>query len=247
MEALPQAGILEAMDTATLQAVERLRVFGYARLPGQVDPALLARLRAAIMPAISAARPDTQGFRDRRLLLAGPETCCFHIPEILERAEVLAPLRALLGSQAACKAVGVDVNLPGSRHQMSHMDCSYLFPEHAITLPPFAMVLNIPLVDVSEDNGPLELWPGTHGNQLDVDQDRMIASAPSLRMTMPAGSLLLRDIRTWHRGTPNVSEAPRPQIGITYARAWYGGAPVRARRACDDGAPAQPELAARAS
>jgi ectoine hydroxylase-related dioxygenase (phytanoyl-CoA dioxygenase family) len=217
------------MNATPLEIADRLRVFGYARLDARLDTDLLERLRSAIAPSIRSAVPDTQGFRDRRLLLTGPELEPFFIPEILDRPEVLAPLRALLGPEVSCKAVGVDVNLPGSSHQMSHMDCRYLFPEHAITLPPFAVVLNLALVDVTEDNGPLELWPATHGNQLDVDQDRLIASAPAVTMTMPAGSLFLRDIRTWHRGTPNRSHAPRPQLGITYARPWYGGAPIQTR------------------
>ena len=37
---------------------------------------------------------------------------------------------------------------------------------------------------------------------------------------MPAGSVLVRDIRTWHRGTPNRSETARPNLAMIYSRPW---------------------------
>ena len=43
----------------------------------------------------------------------------------------------------------------------------------------------------------------------------------SVRLTPRAGSVLLRDLRTWHRGTPNQSSAPRPNMSLVYTRPWY--------------------------
>jgi hypothetical protein len=37
---------------------------------------------------------------------------------------------------------------------------------------------------------------------------------------MPAGSLLIRDMRMWHRGTPNRSNEPRPNMALIYSRFW---------------------------
>jgi hypothetical protein len=37
---------------------------------------------------------------------------------------------------------------------------------------------------------------------------------------MPAGSLLLRDMRMWHRGTPNRSDEVRPNLALIYSRPW---------------------------
>jgi ectoine hydroxylase-related dioxygenase (phytanoyl-CoA dioxygenase family) len=47
---------------------------------------------------------------------------------------------------------------------------------------------------------------------------------------MPAGSLLLRDPRMWHRGSPNKSDAPRPMLAISYNRPWYRFNSVRVPR-----------------
>jgi ectoine hydroxylase-related dioxygenase (phytanoyl-CoA dioxygenase family) len=42
---------------------------------------------------------------------------------------------------------------------------------------------------------------------------------------MPAGSLLIRDIRMWHRGTPNRSDAARPNLAMVYFRSWFNTQP----------------------
>jgi ectoine hydroxylase-related dioxygenase (phytanoyl-CoA dioxygenase family) len=233
---------------ATTASVEtRLRVHGVAILADALPRALVADLAQALAPIIRSARAADAGFRQQRLLLSLPDAAAVAIPAVLARPAVLAPLRALLGAGLRLGGLGIDVNLPGSAHQPSHMDCPYLFPEHDLTLPPFSYVLNIPLVDVDEENGPLELWPGTHLNQRDVDQDALIGQLPSLRPRLSAGSLLLRDIRLWHRGTPNRSRLPRPQIGIAYCRPWYCRSEVRVPDACYRAlAPADQALVGRA-
>jgi ectoine hydroxylase-related dioxygenase (phytanoyl-CoA dioxygenase family) len=42
----------------------------------------------------------------------------------------------------------------------------------------------------------------------------------SERPLLRAGSLLLRDLRLWHRGTPNRSQSARPNLALIYARPW---------------------------
>ena len=74
------------------------------------------------------------------------------------------------------------------------------------------------LLDTDEENGATEYWPGSH---LDAGQsvltDRMVseellASWPrgSGRFACPRGSLLLRDMKMWHRGMPNTTAVHRP-------------------------------------
>jgi ectoine hydroxylase-related dioxygenase (phytanoyl-CoA dioxygenase family) len=210
--------LAKTSDPALL--ADLLRIEGYCVLPQRLAPAHVEELRDALAPRIRA--PGGTGFRHHRQLLQAADLHPFQRPDLWARAEVLVALRAVLGPAIHCQAMGVDVNLPGSTHQPSHMDCGYLFPEAPVSLPPFAVVLNVPLVDVTEDNGGIELYPGTHLNRADVDQDRVIPFLDGVTPLLPAGSLLLRDIRLWHRGTPNRSQAARPQIGIAYGRPWYG-------------------------
>jgi ectoine hydroxylase-related dioxygenase (phytanoyl-CoA dioxygenase family) len=47
---------------------------------------------------------------------------------------------------------------------------------------------------------------------------------------MPAGSLLVRDPRMWHRGTPNRSTEARPMLSLAYGRPWYRFNAVEVRR-----------------
>ncbi|WP_090824492.1 hypothetical protein [Paenibacillus sp. yr247] len=37
-----------------------------------------------------------------------------------------------------------------------------------------------------------------------------------------SGSIVIRDIRMWHRGTPNRSNYRRTNIALIYNRDWYG-------------------------
>jgi hypothetical protein len=67
---------------------------------------------------------------------------------------------------------GICSSLSAAVHQNAHCDIMPLFPELAIPLPVFSLVLNIPLVDVTEENGPLEVWPG--GTHLNPDRSNHV-------------------------------------------------------------------------
>ena len=70
-------------------------------------------------------------------------------------------------------------------------------------------------------NGPLEIWPGgTHSMPAGINMQEIAPQMHSELALMPAGSLLIRDLRMWHRGTPNRSNAPRPNMAMIYARQW---------------------------
>jgi ectoine hydroxylase-related dioxygenase (phytanoyl-CoA dioxygenase family) len=135
---------------------------------------------------------------------------------------VLPIVEALVGDDCICHYFASDTALPGSDYQEVHPDIFPLFPESDRVLPPYSIVLNIPLVDATEENGPLEIWPGgTHHYVAERSSvPRLAESMQSLRVLMPAGSLLIRDSRMWHRGTPNRSTAPRPNFTLIYSRFW---------------------------
>jgi ectoine hydroxylase-related dioxygenase (phytanoyl-CoA dioxygenase family) len=83
------------------------------------------------------------------------------------------------------------------------------------------VAVNFPLVDFREDNGPLEIWPnGTH-LMAGVDTVEGASDREPEQVLMPAGSVLVRDTRVWHRGSPNRSDAPRPNLALVYNRSWY--------------------------
>lgn len=219
------AGLHKTGDPALLG--ELLRVEGYCILPQRLPTTLVAELRAAVEPLIAASTPKTAGFRDRRFFFTMDDVAPYRRPEVWARPEVLALVRAALGPETCLNRIGMDVNLPGSSYQPSHMDCGYLYPESALALPAHSINLAIPLVDLDEEIGPMELWPCTNGNLRDADQDALVPYMHSVKPALPAGSLLLRDVRTWHRGTPNRSQRIRPQITISYHRRWFRGPHAR--------------------
>jgi ectoine hydroxylase-related dioxygenase (phytanoyl-CoA dioxygenase family) len=159
---------------------------------------------------------------------------------------VLPVVDALLGPDCICHYLASDTPLPGSEYQDTHPDIFPLFPETPMVLPPYSIVVNIPLVDAREDNGPLEIWPGgTHHYVADRARVPGIAAGMhSEHVLMSGGSIVIRDSRMWHRGTPNRSTDPRPNFTLIYSRYWlrlryrpipipretYDGLSERARR-----------------
>lgn len=109
----------------------------------------------------------------------------------------------------------------GSDYQSIHRDCPPLFPESGSETPMYQLALNFPLVDVTPENGPLEIIRGTHMMTRDegvnlLDSGKANIEAISLQM----GDVMIRDVRTLHRGTPNKTSMPRPMVVIGYSRSW---------------------------
>ena len=137
-----------------------------------------------------------------------------------------------------------NLNCPGSTYQPLHMDrpFSWRTPEaaaaagHGWPPPTTSLGCSIALEAITEENGATEVYPGTHratevidlpkGSRLDAFPDLLERWGPPARMTIPAGGVVIRDPRMWHRGVPNPSDRPRAMIAVTYhaavARHWRG-------------------------
>ena len=118
---------------------------------------------------------------------------------------------------------------PGSSVQNVHRDCAQLFPELQVALPPVLIVVNYSLDEFTVENGATEIWPGSHqtlNDDLDeistlrVGVDRP-AHSPSQQTLMPAGSIVVRDMRTWHRGMANTTDKTRTMLSLVYFRPYY--------------------------
>lgn len=96
---------------------------------------------------------------------------------------------------------------------------------------PYAIVINVPLIDMHPGNGVTELWPGTHllpyalsGSDIKVPLDLVEARRrvrPPVQPEVPAGSLVLRDLRLWHAGMPNHSQIPRTMLAMVHNAGWW--------------------------
>ena len=136
-------------------------------------------------------------------------------------------LRASLGERIyAYLPYGCNTSWPGSGVQHLHRDTGHLFPELATPLPMSLAVVNIPLVDFTEGNGATEAWPGSHlivdsPDKSELSLEERAAHMPSARLTAPAGSIIVRDMRCWHRGMPNQTDTIRTMIALVYFRQFH--------------------------
>lgn len=199
-----------------------LNSVGYFVLEEVVSAAVVERVRDAFVRILErhiAAEPANRG--KNRYNLALPGEAPFVDPELVDNPIVMPVLRRMLGADLAVTFVAVDTPLAGSDYQRAHADGRPLFPGLPVSLPGYAYVLNIPLVEFRLDNGPLEIWP--YGSHLVNSVDAQVGTAqyPPQQVLVPPGSFLVRDTRMWHRGTPNRSEEMRPNFATVYSRSWY--------------------------
>ena len=200
-----------ATDTNVL--AERLRSDGLVVFPDRLEDGFLGELRRAFTPLLDRYIADAgpnRGVRRHQMYL--PFEPPFSDPRLWGNPVVLDVVERVLGPDFECIYYGSDTPFPGSAHQPVHQDGGPLFPDWGPRPPIYSMTLNIPLVDLDEANGPLEWFDGAERPADDATPNRFVG---------PAGTLLLRDTRTWHRGSPNLSDRPRPMLALMYARSWF--------------------------
>jgi ectoine hydroxylase-related dioxygenase (phytanoyl-CoA dioxygenase family) len=217
-------------------ALRMLRDAGYVVIEGVLDQAFLSELRAAYDEALEqhiAARGGLEGINKKSF---GRNHIGLHLPLIMPFADpriVANPIgvqvmAAALGDDLTCSFYHSNTAYPGSGTQNVHRDYPPIFrTELQVPTPVTHVVFNVPLCDFTEENGSTEVWPGTH---LIVDTDpedgkmeqleERVEYLPSQRTNMPAGSIVVRDLRMWHRGKPNNSNEVRTMLALIYQRGW---------------------------
>jgi ectoine hydroxylase-related dioxygenase (phytanoyl-CoA dioxygenase family) len=113
------------------------------------------------------------------------------------------------------------------QRQPVHSDADFKHPSH-----PFALVVNVPLITFTPENGSTEIWLGTHNNTNIQDQegahgerasgrikqtllDARRDISPPLQAIIPKGSVVVRDLRLWHAGMPNYSQDIRVMLAFS--------------------------------
>ncbi|KAI0013780.1 hypothetical protein F4779DRAFT_613055 [Xylariaceae sp. FL0662B] len=136
-----------------------------------------------------------------------------------------------------CSANAAMPPFPGSppARQPVHADADFAHPAH-----PFALVINVPLVDMTPQNGSTEVWLGTHrGTGLDAQErahgERASGRIKADRMAewkathgrgpcqpvIKKGSIVIRDLRLWHAGMPNTTDEVRVMLAMIHFASWY--------------------------
>ena len=162
-----------------------------------------------------------RGWHERRRFKVAPTlTGAFASDDVISNGVVLPILKAALEQDVRLMTFATDCNAVGSTAQGIHRDLSIAqlqsdsYAEHMSSV----LVANIAMRDVTLQDGPMELWPGTHMHDLtglDFEPNRQSADTdvnttdgaafaqllPHAKVLMKAGDILVRDPHMLHRGT----------------------------------------------
>ena len=208
-------------SASSAQAIAALQQHGFVILENAIEPAHLDVLRekmtadsrlllrgAKVAPGLFWS---ANGRRHGHLQQSVPRSAEYVFRDVHASPLAAEVTRAILGDGAwsSFPSYCCNVNCPGSVDQDVHFDPA----------PPSTLVVNIALRDVSEEDGAIELWPGSHvepgmDNPIpNVDQARRRESGGRpIRGATKKGSLMIRDLRLWHRGRANPSNELRHML-----------------------------------
>jgi ectoine hydroxylase-related dioxygenase (phytanoyl-CoA dioxygenase family) len=226
------SGIMDPKHLAA--ATQAVREDGFVVLEDVVSLAHIAALRVRMIQDLETilARPDAPfNWNKGNVQQDPPPFPPYIFRDVLVNDMVVAVSRALLGPGVKLASYTGNTATPhGEQRQPVHPDVGQLWPDLPVATPAFSLVVNLPMVDMSPENGSTEIWPGTHldtsmfawNDDLKVPAEHIEARrkiVPPIQPTVKAGSAVIRDIRMWHAGMPNHTDQPRPMIGMIL---WMG-------------------------
>jgi len=142
-------------------------------------------------------------------------------------------LSNIFGPNPKCHYANGNTALKATGRQPVHSDIGSPHP-----LYPFAYALNIPLDDMTPENGSTELWIGSHRDSC-IDQhttdsegelkltikpelvEERRQHSPPVQPSTKKGSIIVRDLRLWHAGMPNRTDTPRIMLSFVIQPRWF--------------------------
>jgi hypothetical protein len=204
------------MEPAAEVAADMFSEHGCLAIEAAFAPTLLARCLAHHQAGLACERgvwPEVgEGRTMLPLRVGGP----FNTPDLYAHPLLMRLLERLLGPDFLIGSMTMVVARAGAAAQHLHTDHPPLFGGSSLAacLPPHAVTLLIPLVDIDDVVGGTELRKGSH--QRDDGEDM-----PGVSRALPLGGCLLFDYRLLHRGLANRSDRERPVLSIVYQRDWF--------------------------
>lgn len=229
-------------------AAKAFAINGFVFIEEVLPPEIVAACRALVQADIAAEGHKFMTFAEGDGIGTSFFDFCgpFADDAIVANPVLLQLLAAIVGPDVTCSVYNTNVSKPGARqHQPVHTD---VLPFDADG-EPFSRHASVhfTLCEFTEENGSTELWPGTHKYPTAKDEDLSVLAAelPSVRANLPAGSLIVRDATTWHRGRVNQTAVPREMLSMfftgrgTKAEGNVYGRPLVIRREVFEGLPAE--------
>lgn len=231
-------------DAHVEQAVKAIRVDGYVVLENVIDPEHLdilhERMDADSQILINADKWGGAGRLKGHLQQGPPPFAPYIFKDIVANPCIVQVTKALLGPGIYNNFYNGNTNCPGSTTQPLHRDGVHLWSDQEVAHPTAEVVVNVSPQDTCEENGSVELWPGSHldvsGKRIDEeDEEKRREICPPVRGNAKMGSAIIRDMRLWHRGVPNLSDKPRHMIAMIHRASWLkSNRQLKYQTGCED-------------
>jgi hypothetical protein len=231
------------------KAVEAIRYDGFIILEDVVSHEHLDVLHEKMdedLETLMTASALPVNFTEGHLQQDPPPFAPYVFGDIVANPFVIQVTKAVLGDGVFNSYYSGNTNCPNSKMQPVHIDGGQLWHGLKLAHPAAQLVVNVVLEDVTEQNGSIELWPGSHlDTSVSVDdptikvpartvEERWLIAVPE-RGNMKKGSVLIRDIRLWHRGMPNYSDRPRQMLAMIHNIGWHQrGNPLAFNQGCEE-------------
>lgn len=213
---------------------------GYVVVKNVLDDDQVARLKAACdremanIAALDLERIGNRGSHRYSFGSASLTGSLTHLPEwrMLIDIPTLTPILTEIfqSDRYIARGAAGDFCLPGAfRYQPLHTDTNggdFTDPVGKLSyrdLPAFRVCCNFAPVPFTAINGATRQIAGTQYSRLAIptlDEEPAWMKRSTISPA-PAGSVLIRDIRAWHGGTPNVSNHARAIPNVEYCAPWW--------------------------
>lgn len=205
------------------QLVEELKRDGVCIIRNLFDRSLISDWLKSFASLCDSRRMLIGGMAAReqgRFYVTLPWTTPFADSSVFANPTILSIVQKALSAEFDLVQLGADFPVRGSDYQEIHRDHPPLFGEGTVS-PLYALAVNFPLVDVTEENGPLQIARGTHLIHREEGL-RKIASGetPMESVYLNAGDVVVRTPLALHRGSPNHTETFRPVVVMGYVAKW---------------------------
>lgn len=237
------------LDAENLAAANRaLKEDGIVVLKDVIDPEHIRILRERVMEDVDrfVNRPNAPFNWNRGNVQQDPPPFPPYLfRDVLANDIVIEVTKSILGTGLYNGFYSGNTAMPSESRQPVHADSGQLWPDLDVATPPYALVVNVGLVDMSPENGSTEIWPGTHldttvtmqSGDIEVKPDVLEARrkvSPPFQPTVPIGSVVIRDMRLWHAGMPNRTQTPRPMMAMIHFVSWWPGGTFKLHRSAEE-------------
>lgn len=207
--------------------VERFEEQGCLVIDRLFDPGLIDLVRLEYQAQYQSFDPNSlplhMNVGDKRLHLPLQIRGALLEAQLYANPLLMGILSQILPTTYLIDNVNCVTALPGAEAQHIHRDHPVLFAERAeaaASIPPFAVTVAIPLVDLDAATGTTKLYAGSVCSTGTAEKGPVEFSDeifPFLRR----GGCFIMDYRLWHCGMANRSQRERPILYIVYAREWF--------------------------